>query len=79
MRAADHNIMYADTFISYLDRKFDISLIDATGVGEDEIFSGSKWEVLDFLEDEESAGKRWILCDTDSMYAYGNKVSIYVE
>lgn len=79
MRAVDHNTMYADTFISYLDRKFNIILVDTSSGREEEIFSGSKWEVLDFLEIEETNGKRWILCDTDSMYAYNTEVYIYVE
>lgn len=79
MRAADHDTMYADTLISYLDGKFNIILVDATGVGEEEIFSGNKYQVLDFLEDEESDGKRWIICDTGSMYAHGNTIYIFVE
>lgn len=70
----DHDIMYALDFVSFLDRKFNITLQD--GATDTPIFKGTKQEVKKFLSEETVD---YILCDTDSMYTYGINCTIYVE
>ncbi len=70
----DHDIMYALDFVSFLDRKFNITLQDANT--DTPIFEGNKWEVKDFLSNSDVD---YILCDTSSMYTYGIKCTLYVE
>ena len=70
----DHDIMYAIDFVSFLDKKFTITLQD--GNTDTALFTGSKYEVKRFLEQSDVD---YILCDTSSMYTYGIKCTIYVE
>ena len=81
MRAADHDTMYADTFISYLPRDL---IIDLTTLGptnypvgtETLLERGNKFKILDYLE---SCEKRYVLCDTSCVYLEGDICTIYVE
>lgn len=69
--------MYADTFISYLDRKFNIRLLSFDDSGNEfELFYGNKWDALRYLKD---ADYLYVLCDTDAMYVYGVECSLYIE